>query len=77
MVDGKEVKIKDPRHALALGVIYLPEDRQKHGLLMPMSVAHNMTLAVLDRISRAAGSGAGERLATYEYVERLRIVLRA
>ncbi|HYO10173.1 MAG TPA: ATP-binding cassette domain-containing protein, partial [Tepidisphaeraceae bacterium] len=52
LLDGKEVAIDGPRDAIARGIAYVPEDRQKHGLLMPFSIASNTTLASERRISR-------------------------
>lgn len=76
-IGGKEVKIERPRDALAHGMIYVPEDRQHHGLLMQMNVYENMTLAVLERIARRGWLREQlERKVTQEYVEKLRIVLR-
>jgi ABC-type sugar transport system ATPase subunit len=76
-LDGKPLRIRDPRDAMAQGVVYLPEDRQHHALLMPMSVMHNATLATLGRFApRGWVREKGERVATQEYVERMRIVLR-
>jgi rhamnose transport system ATP-binding protein len=76
-LEGKEVKIKHPRQALSLGLIYLPEDRQHHGLLMSMSVTHNTTLTILSQLARGGWlSDRSEREVTLEYVEKLRISLR-
>ncbi len=76
-LDGKEVKITHPRQALSLGLIYLPEDRQHYGLLMPMSVSQNATLSIIDQIARGGWVRENlERQITQEYVEKLRIALR-
>jgi ABC-type sugar transport system ATPase subunit len=76
-LQGKEVKINHPRQALALGLIYLPEDRQHHGLLMPMSVTHNMTLTILSRLAKGGWiRDRSERAITRTYVDNLRINLR-
>jgi ABC-type sugar transport system ATPase subunit len=78
LVDGEEVKINNPRDALRKGMIYVPEDRQHHGLLMPMSISQNVTLPVLE--SLVPGGWLRERLerdVTEEYVEKLHIVLRS
>lgn len=48
-VAGKTVAIRDPQAAMALGIAYVPEDRQHHGLLLPMSIAQNITLPSLGR----------------------------
>ena len=51
IVAGKRARIKSPRDAARLGVALVPEDRKTEGLLLPMSVSVNMTLAVLRNIS--------------------------
>jgi ribose transport system ATP-binding protein len=50
-VAGKRVRMKSPRDAARLGVALVPEDRKTEGLLLPMSVGVNLTLAVLAKIS--------------------------
>jgi rhamnose transport system ATP-binding protein len=47
-----EVKIDSPMKAIELGVAYVPEDRRRHGAILEMPIAANMTLAILDRISK-------------------------
>ncbi|MDL2217806.1 sugar ABC transporter ATP-binding protein [Christensenellaceae bacterium OttesenSCG-928-M15] len=45
--NGKEVKPKSPRQAMDLGIGYLPEDRQKQGLILDWPISKNITLATL------------------------------
>ena len=52
-VNGKEVIIRSPRQAMALGLGFVPEDRQHHGLVLPMSIADNITLPILSRYATA------------------------
>jgi len=40
---------RDPRHAIAQGVVYLPEDRKREGLILDMLVRENVTLPTLPR----------------------------
>jgi rhamnose transport system ATP-binding protein len=47
-----EVTIDSPAKAVELGIAYLPEDRRRHGAILEMPIAANMTLAILDRISK-------------------------
>ncbi|WP_248925908.1 sugar ABC transporter ATP-binding protein [Paenibacillus hamazuiensis] len=49
---GEEVKIKSPLHAMKLGIGYLPEDRQKQGLVLQWGIGRNITLPTLDGYSR-------------------------
>jgi rhamnose transport system ATP-binding protein len=46
-----EVTIDSPARAIELGIAYVPEDRRRHGAILEMPIAANMTLAILDRIS--------------------------
>lgn len=50
-LDGQAVKIDSPLTAMKLGIGYLPEDRQKQGLLLSWSIEKNITLANLDRFA--------------------------
>ncbi len=47
VIDGKEVRIRGPRDAMAQGLALVPEDRQHDGLLMPMTISENSSLASL------------------------------
>ena len=44
---GEQVRFKSPAAAIRHGIAYVTEDRKGEGLVLPMSVAHNTTLAVL------------------------------
>jgi ABC-type sugar transport system ATPase subunit len=73
-VDGKPVRIRSPRDAVAAGIALIPEDRQRAGLARQLPVAWNITLAHLDRVSRAGFLRHGEeRHVAAEYTGRLRI----
>ncbi|MGF1475873.1 MAG: sugar ABC transporter ATP-binding protein [Geminicoccaceae bacterium] len=51
-VDGKPVTISSPSAAKRLGIAYIPEDRGHQGLVRPMAIAQNTSMAVLERIAR-------------------------
>ncbi len=51
LLHGKPVRIASPRDAVLHGIAYVPEDRQKHGIIAEFSVAWNTTLAILPGIS--------------------------
>jgi rhamnose transport system ATP-binding protein len=46
LLGGKRVRISSPREAIAHGIAYVPEDRRRHGVILEMPVAHNITMAV-------------------------------
>ena len=50
--EGREIRIRSPRDAVAAGLALIPEDRQKNGLAAGLPVAYNMTMAGLAQISR-------------------------
>ena len=73
-VEEKPVKISSPSGALKAGIAMLPEDRLTQGLVLQHSVANNMTLPVIDRMSRFGFvQEATERDLVREYTKQLRI----
>lgn len=46
-IDGKPVRIRGPYDAIDHGIAYVSEDRKDEGLILEMSVRHNVTLAGL------------------------------
>ena len=53
-IGGAEARITSPRDAISAGVALVPEDRLLEGVIAQHSVGSNITLPVLDRISRFA-----------------------
>ena len=49
---GKKVRIRSPQHAMDNGIAYVPEDRHQQGLIMNFSIAANVTLPILQQVSR-------------------------
>ncbi len=73
-VRGREVNIRSPREAMSLGIGFLPEDRKTQGLVLSMGGRANLTLPILDRLSRMGFVRTGaERALTKRYFERLRV----
>jgi rhamnose transport system ATP-binding protein len=62
---GRPVRIASPGDAKRHGVAYVPEDRATQGVIRPMSLRHNVSLAVLRRVARRwfVDRGAEEELA--------------
>jgi rhamnose transport system ATP-binding protein len=63
---GAPVHPRSPEEAIAAGIAYLPEDRRRHGVVLDLPVDANLTLASLDRLSRAGvlDLAAERRIAT-------------
>jgi ribose transport system ATP-binding protein len=51
-LQGKAIKINNPRRAVKSGIGYLPEDRDGKGLCLNMGVRENLTLAFLAKLQR-------------------------
>lgn len=45
-LNGKRITISNPRQAISRGIAYVPEDRRRHGVILEMPIAHNMTMAI-------------------------------
>ena len=52
-LNGKEVHIKQPSDAMELGIILLPEDRQKAGLILEWGLGDNVTLPTIGKIGKS------------------------
>lgn len=48
-LEGKEIHVKKPSDAMELGIILLPEDRQKEGLIMSWGLGRNVTLPTISK----------------------------
>ena len=46
-IEGREVAITSPQQAIRLGLAYVPEDRQLHGLIPAMPITANISLPML------------------------------
>ena len=51
-MDGKEIRIRRQSDAMKLGIVLLPEDRQKQGLLMSWGLGRNVTLPTMDKYAK-------------------------
>ena len=51
-LEGKEVSPRLPKEAIATGIALVPEDRKKLGALLDFSITENISIAVLERISK-------------------------
>ena len=73
-VDGRPFSPSSPRDAIARGVYLVPEDRKRHGLVLPMSVSENASLPSVQERARfgVVNRSADQRLAEAE-VKRLHI----
>lgn len=73
-VNGRPVQFTSPADAIAAGLALAPEDRKRDGLVLPMSVAENASLASLDRTLRGGlVNAAREAGHVSPFLERFRV----
>jgi ABC-type sugar transport system ATPase subunit len=51
-LEGREVAITSSQQAIELGLAFVPEDRQLHGLIPAMDLTSNISLPILDGYTR-------------------------
>lgn len=51
-LEERKVRIQDPRQAVKLGFGLVPEDRKQHGAIQELSIRWNITLPILQKLSR-------------------------
>jgi ribose transport system ATP-binding protein len=67
LLNGKPFDPRKPRDAIAAGVYLAPEDRKRHGLVLPMTVAQNTSLP---DVGNYTASGWLDRAREREVAER-------
>jgi ribose transport system ATP-binding protein len=73
-VEGRVFRPRHPKDAIRHGVYLAPEDRKRHGLVLPMSVAANLSLPALRGLARLGFlDRARERRLAAAEVERFRV----
>jgi ribose transport system ATP-binding protein len=73
-IDGVPVRVRSPRDAIRAGIGLVPEDRKRQGLVLPQSVASNLSLPQLPRLARGGVvSRARERALASRWTGELRI----
>jgi ribose transport system ATP-binding protein len=70
---GEVFAASGPKAALKKGVAYLSEDRKGAGLVLPMSIIDNATLATLGEYGKGVLSKAKQKARTEEWKKRLDI----
>ncbi len=71
---GEPVTIRSPRDAVARGIAYVPEDRRRHGVILEMPIAQNMTMAIHRRLFPGTWLRFGaERLLALDFIRDLAV----
>lgn len=74
VLDGRPIEFRHPSEAIERGIAYVPEERKRLGIFPALSVAENMTLPILSRLSRLFQIRWGkQRSLTDEFVRKFAI----
>lgn len=75
LVGGQRCPLRSPADAIRAGIALVPEDRKAAGLIVQMSVRHNLSLAAVRRHRRMGGllNRSYERQLASEMIQRLKI----
>ena len=68
---GQKAVINSPLDAMKLGIGYLPEDRQKQGLILDWSIEKNITLSTLEKFTHRTIIRSEQEKATADRLSRL------
>ncbi|WP_428377161.1 sugar ABC transporter ATP-binding protein [Lichenicoccus sp.] len=52
---GEDITGLTPHAIIRRGLVYVPEDRARHGAILPMTITENITSGLLDRLRRRCG----------------------
>jgi rhamnose transport system ATP-binding protein len=75
LVEGVAAKIGSPSQAMGLGIAYVPEDRGTQGLVREMRIRENLSMSVLDTLTKFGFvMKSQERALGQEMIERLNII---
>ena len=80
LIDGKPARLGSPAAAKhpSMGLALIPEDRKTEGLMLPMSIGHNLAIASLSQLRRGPFvDKAKEDMVIAGAIERLKIKIGA
>jgi rhamnose transport system ATP-binding protein len=73
-LNEKPIRVASPREAVAHGIAYVPEDRRRHGVILEMPIAANVTMAIHPKIFPNGWLRFGaERELAWKYIRDLQI----
>ena len=73
-LSGEALRLGDPSASIAAGLVYISEERKRHGIFPMQSVLHNIGITLFGETAQGPFiSGARERKAVQEIVERFQV----
>ena len=72
LLAGRRVEITSPQDAVAHGIAYVPEDRRRHGVILELPIAQNISMSVHRRLFPGFWLRFGpERRLAWDYIRDL------
>ncbi|MEO3432035.1 sugar ABC transporter ATP-binding protein [Inquilinus sp. CAU 1745] len=72
LLEGKEISIRSPADAIRAGIVYVPEERGRHGAILQLPIFQNISLPSLGRTTRLGFLRLAEEFSlSRKYAERL------
>lgn len=73
-LQGDKIEIRSPQAAVAHGIAYVPEDRRRHGVILELPIAQNMTMAIHRQIFPGSWLRFGaERTCALDFIRQLNV----
>lgn len=74
-VNGKTIKVKKPMEAIKQGISYLTADRKQEGLIMDLSIYHNLSLSSLKQFIGGLGlvNRKKEQQVSDQFIEQVNV----
>jgi rhamnose transport system ATP-binding protein len=74
LLEGQELALTRPQDAIRAGIVLVPEERGRQGVVLPLPIVENISLPQLDRVSRKGFVDAAAEFAlARQYGERLQV----
>ncbi|MHA1402100.1 MAG: sugar ABC transporter ATP-binding protein, partial [Candidatus Heimdallarchaeaceae archaeon] len=74
---GKEIRARSCTDIIPMGIAYVPKERDKEGLILSFQVKENITLPILNRLSKwGLVSLVKKRRVAQECIDKLRVIPR-
>lgn len=73
-MEGKKVIIHSPKEAIDNGIVYVPEERQKQGIVLELPIYQNISLPQMERMTKNGQVDQESEMAlARQYCERLQV----
>jgi ribose transport system ATP-binding protein len=74
LIEGRPVKVKSPREAIQSGIVLVPEDRKKDGLVLGLDVKTNISLSSIHKVLQSGLLDRKKEISlAQQYTDSLRI----